>query len=77
MRLVWSHSTARAEALYSTGSVTSEKRADMAIMPTPIQHSSSFCVEARMTRPRMMTHVAAVEANCTTGTSCERSVSGA
>ena len=77
MWLVWSHSTARAEALYSTGSVTSEKTADMAIMPTPIQHRISFCVEARMTRPKMMIHVAADEANCTTGTNCERSTSGA
>ena len=57
--------------------MTSEKTADMAIMPTPIQHSSSFCVVARITRPRMMIHVAADEANCTTGTNCERSVSGA
>jgi hypothetical protein len=63
--------------LYSTGSVTSEKTADMAISPTPIQHSSSFCVVARITSPRMMTHVAAVEENCTMGTSCERSVRGA
>ena len=77
MRLTCSHSSARAEALYSTGSVTSEKIADMAIMPTPIQHSRAFCVVVMSTSPRMMTHVAAVEENCTTGTSCERSVSGA
>ena len=63
--------------MYSTGSVTSEKIADMAIMPTLIQHSRAFCVVVMSTSPRMMTHVAAVEENCTTGTSCERSVSGA
>ena len=45
--------------------------------PTPIQHSSSFCVVAWLTSPRMMPHVAAVEENCTMGTNCERSVRGA
>ena len=63
--------------MYSTGRVMSEKSADMAIMPTPIQHSSSFCVVARITSPSRMTHMADDEANCTTGTNCERSASGA
>ena len=77
VRLDSSHSRARAEALYSTGRVMSEKRADMAISATPIQHTSSLRVVASSTRPSRMTHVAADEANCTTGTSCERNTSGA
>ena len=55
----------------------SEKRADMAIMPTPIQQSSSFCVVARMPSPMRITHVAIRDENITTGTSCERITSGA
>lgn len=43
-----------------TGSVTSEKIADMAIIATPIQHSSAFC-GGHKHQSRMMTHVAAVE----------------
>ncbi len=77
MRLDSSHTSARAEALYSTGSVTSEKSADMAIMPTPIQHRRAFCVAERMPRPIRMTHVAMRDEKLTTGTSCERSTSGA
>ena len=75
--LLWSQARARCEALYSTGRVMIEKRADTPIMPTPIQQSSSFCVEARITRPMMMTNIAIREENCTMGTSCERNASGA
>ena len=77
MWLLWSQARARCEALYSTGRVMIEKRADTPIMPTPIQQSSSFCVEARITRPMMMTNIAIREENCTMGTSCERNASGA
>ena len=39
--LLWSQARARCEALYSTGRVMIEKRADTPIMPTPIQQIAS------------------------------------
>ena len=67
----------RAEALYSTGSVTIEKRADIEIMAIPIQQTVVLPENVIRPIPIKITHVAMLEANCTTGTNAERKTKGA
>ena len=71
------HAKARSEALYSTGSVTIEKSAEVAIIAMPIQHIVALFVVAKMAIPATMTQVAAVDAKFTIGTNCERRRKGA
>lgn len=54
-----------------------EKRADIAIIAIPIQHTVVEFVEAIIAIPAIITHVAARDAKFTTGTSAERITSGA
>ena len=70
-----SHSIARAEALYSTGSVTRLKSADNAIIAIPTQNSAGKVLINRI--PAIITHVDHIDENCTMGTSAERIFSGA
>lgn len=77
VRLDSSHSKARAEALYSTGNVTIENTADIAIIAIPIQHTIVLPEKAIRAIPARITHVAMLDANCTIGTSDERNTSGA
>lgn len=77
VRLEESHAKARSEALYSTGRVTIEKTADMAIMAIPIQHTAVPNPEAIIAMPAMITHVAMRDEKFTTGTNAERMTRGA
>ena len=77
VRLDSSHSRARAEALYSTGRVTIENRADIAISAIPIQHTVVPLPAAISAIPPMITHVAMRDEKFTMGTSAERITSGA
>lgn len=77
MREDSSHSIARVEALYSTGRVTIENIADIAIIAIPIQHTVVLPEKAIRAIPARITQVAILDANCTIGTSDERSTSGA
>ena len=71
------HAKARSEALYSTGSVTIEKSAEVAIIAMPIQHTVALFVDAKIAMPATITQVAAVDAKFTMGTNCERRRKGA
>ena len=77
VRLDSSHSKARSDALYSTGRVTIEKSADMAIRPIPIQHIVVPPPVAINAIPPIITQVAIFDEKFTTGTNAERITSGA
>ena len=73
--LLSSHFMALAEALYSTGSVTMENRAETAIMAMPAQNRYGNVLITSI--PATITHVDHVEENCMAGTRAERILSGA